>query len=303
MHKFCLLILCFLCSCKHTQEPTRFEGCAMTIPYCIQVGDPLTKKQNERIQGIILEIISQIHAVYNNWNPDSEISQLKKLPAYQPFQISEPLAQFLTFVGQIVERTEGRFDPTVDPLQHIWKKNLQNGVLPEQSILDSLIQATGWDHVHLEGKTFWKDEALTSLDLGAVAKGYAVDLMTEALQAEGFTSLYIEWGGEIRTVGKHPHHRPWTVGIEGLFPIPLENESIATSGTYIQNWSVDGISYTHIIDPRTCRPLQNCPITSVSVIAPTCAEADALATALMLFPSPEEARSWASIQGIRAFIW
>lgn len=275
----------------------------MTIPYCVQVGGRLTDEQTQTIHQVILETFAEIHAVYDNWNSDSEVAALGKLAAHQSVELSEPLAAFLAFVGQVVTLTEGRFDPTVDLLQHVWKDHLRAGSLPDPSQLAPLVQATGWHHVHLEGRTFWKDEPLTAIDLGGVAKGYAVDLILERLAEAGYGSLYVEWGGEIRTIGSHPAGRPWKVGIQGLDAIELNNSAIATSGSYIQNWTIDGTSYTHIIDPRTSEPLHDCPISSVSVIAPTCREADALATALMLFPSASAAQDWATAHGIRAYIW
>ncbi len=292
-----------LCGCNRSHTLTRFEGCAMTIPYCIQVGDQLTDEQLKEIQGVILKTFSEINTIYNNWNPDSEVALLGQLPAHQSITLSDSLAAFLAFVDEIVLRTEGRFDPTVDRLQHAWKEHLHAGELPQQATLAPLVQATGWCHVHLEGKLFWKDHALTAIDLGGVAKGYTVDLIAQRLALAGYGSVYVEWGGEIRTVGRHPEGRPWKVGIQGLDAIDLLDSAIATSGTYIQNWTIDGISYTHIIDPRTYEPLQASPISSVSVIASTCAEADALATALMLFPSVADAQNWAYSHGIRAYIW
>lgn len=275
----------------------------MTIPYCVQVGDRLSDEQTVQIQRLILDTFAEVNTIYNNWNPDSEVSRLGTLAAHQSIELSEPLTAFLRFVGQVVARTEGRFDPTVEPLQRVWKEHLRKGRVPERAQLAPIAQATGWHHIHLEGSSFWKDDALTALDLGGVAKGYTVDLIAERLDQAGYASIYVEWGGEIRTIGQHPEGRAWKVGIEGLSAIELSGAAIATSGSYIQNWTITGMTYTHIIDPRTGEPLHNCPISSVSVIAPTCAEADALATALMLFPSCAAAEAWASSQGIRSYIW
>ncbi len=294
-----LLLLIVLASCSQ-KHPTRFEGCAMTIPYCIQLGDPV---EEEQIQQIILDTFAEMNEIYNNWNPHSEVSQLRTLSAHQQVKLSDELAGFLAFVDTIVRQTEGRFDPTVEPLHLLWKENLREGHLPNSSAVTALQPSTGWSHLHLEGITFWKDDALTSLDLCGVAKGHAVDLLVERLAEAGYTSIYVEWGGEIRTQGQHPSGRPWRVAIYGSKNIDLSDVAIATSGSYLQNWIVDGESYTHIIDPQTGSPLKNSPITSVTVLAPTCAEADAYATALMLFPSIESAEVWATQRQIQAIIW
>lgn len=275
----------------------------MTIPYCVQIGGTLSEKEIASIETILLSTFSEIHQTYNNWNPDSEISKLNRLAAHQKIPLSTELASFLMYVERIVELTEGRFDPTVEPLLQLWKKCLKEGHLPPSQNLASLSSAIGWEKVHVENGIFWKEHSLTAIDLGGIAKGYAVDLLVERLRAAGYHHAYVEWGGEIRTIGQHPEQRPWKIGIQGLFSIDLVDTAIATSGSYVQNWTVDTISYTHIIDPQTKQPLQNVPISSVSVLAPTCVEADALATALMLFPSKVAAEKWALEKGLQAFIW
>ncbi len=147
---------------------------------------------------------------------------------------------------------------------------------------------------HLEENCFWKEKNETKLDLGGVAKGYGVDLILERLQENGFHNIYVEWGGEIRVAGRHPANRPWKIAILGGEEMELNDEAIATSGSYQQNWIIDGVLYTHITDPKTQKPLTNPPITSASVRTPTCMEADAIATALMLIPSIKKAEDWAA---------
>lgn len=275
----------------------------MTIHYCVQIADPLEEKDSVLIQDLIHSVFSHIHQIYDNWNPDSEISNLNQLPAYQKCPLSQELTSFLRCVDKIVRQTEGRFDPTVEPLQRLWKKCLNEGHLPPAGELATLSSAVGWDKVHVENGLFWKEHPLTALDLGGIAKGYAVDLLVETLLASGYKNLYVEWGGEVRTAGQHCEKRAWKIGIRGLKAIDLKDLSIATSGSYIQNWTIEGEVYTHIVDPRTKKPLHNSLISSVSVIAPTCYEADAFATALMLFPSKEEALEWAKERELHVYIW
>lgn len=263
----------------------------MTIPYCIQVGD--RSIDSCKVEETIRSAFSEIDAIYNNWNPDSEISQLNRLKAHHKAPLSTKLWAFLEKTDALVKKTEGLFDPTVAPLSHLWKDFLKKGELPPTALLTDREKAVGWSKIHLEKGLFWKENDETSLDLGAVAKGYGVDLLIEKLQSLGLKSLYVEWGGEIRTMGSHPQARPWRIGIAAASPINLTDRAIATSGTTYQLWHIDGGSYSHIINPLTKRPLCEPQITTISVIAPTCMEADALATALMLFPSTTSARNWA----------
>ena len=136
------------------------------------------------------------------------------------------------------------------------------------------------------------------------------DFAVESLNQAGFPDVFVEWGGEIRATGQHPDGRPWNIFISRLGDldprhaiafVSLNNEAIASSGDYLQNWTVrtGGLcssqnTYCHIMDPWTFQPLkiEKNTIASASVSAPTCAFADGLATAAMLFSSIEEAKAW-----------
>ena len=171
---------------------------------------------------------------------------------------------------RMTELSEGRFDPTIEPLQKLWKEHLAQGTVPSKPQIDALLPAIGWNKIHLSKGKICKDHDLTSLDLGGIAKGYCVDLLVERLNANGYPSIFVEWGGEIRTSGQHPDNRPWTIFIsrfgnpdpeKALAILTLRNQAIATSGDYIQQWKVqkentgEEAVYFHIIDPLTGQPL------------------------------------------------
>ena len=259
------------------------------------VHTPRTKKT----ETIVKKTFKQIDQIFNNWNPKSEISKLNQTPAYQRVEISNELAAFLHKVTEIVEITEGRFDPTVAPLVHMWKTHLKKREIPQKEKIDALKPAIGWDKVHLEGTTFYKDHPDTEIDLCSIAKGYTVDLLAERLGEHS----YVEWGGEIATNGSHPEGRKWRVQIVGGDVVEIEDNCIATSGTYLQKWEAEGKEYTHLVDPKTCTPLvYGEGVTSATVIGSSCMEADAIATSLMFFSTQEEARRWAEKFEVKAFI-
>lgn len=295
-----LFLLLLLTACNPTKAPLRFEGAAMSMPFTIQIGD--STKEEAHIEAILISTMNEINQIYNNWNPNSEISYLNRLGAYEKVTLSPELAQFLRRVGELVHLTEGRFDPTVAPLVHLWKTSLQSGAPPSQEEIENVLPAVGWQNVHLENDLFWKDHPSTSFDVGGVAKGYTVDLLLDRLNAAGYENIYVEWGGEIHTTGRHPDHRPWTISIPGLTTIQLHDEAIATSGTYYQNWTIDDVNYVHIIDPLTKQPLTDPEIVSASVLFPTCMEADAYATSLMVFSTKAEAERWAKEHNITVHI-
>lgn len=302
------LVILFLlavagCGRASPVQTTEFSGNAMTIDYRVVVGSALSQEQQKQVAHVIEESFQQIDAIYNKWNPKSELSQLNQLTSNTPQKLSPSLHEFLKFTGTIVALSDGRFDPTVETVQGIWKKHLEKGIMPPEKELQRLKEAAGWGKIHYEDGIFIKDHDETKLDLGGIAKGYAVDLIVENLGKEGYKNLYVEWGGEIRTLGKHPQNRPWKVFISRLEDtdpshaiaiVELADEAMATSGDYLQKWQVQDVEYFHVINPLTMAPLviTKESIGSASVTAKTCAFADGLATAAVTFPDKKTASMW-----------
>jgi thiamine biosynthesis lipoprotein len=212
----------------------------------------------------------------------------------------------------MVEISGGRFDPTVGPLEKLWREHLKEKKAPPIDKFQAAVDATSWKHIAIRNGQFQKDNGDTTIDLCAISKGLCIDWILERLQKKGFKDLFVEWAGEIRTSGEHPEKRDWTVQVDpglrmegkSMAPLPLHNAAIATSGDYSQRgWTLPAEAssdhqvhrYFHIIDPFTGQPLEktNYSIAAAVVIAPTCALADALATAAMLFPGRAEAEKWA----------
>lgn len=277
----------------------------MTIDYRISIGSPLSSKEIHSIQELIDQTFAEVNAIYNKWNPESELSRLNKAKAGERILISSEMAKLLTLTDQIVTLTEGRFDPTIEPLQHLWKSYLTVRQIPSDEEIRKISSAIGWNKIHFHHGVFYKDHDGTSLDLGGIAKGFCVDLIVERLNSVGYPNVFVEWGGEIRASGQHPDQRPWKIFISGLGSkdpdhaidtLALNNQAIATSGDYLQNWQVGNELYFHILDPKTLHPLkiEENSVASASVLANSCALADGLATAMMMFPNVNEANVWAN---------
>jgi len=291
---FFILFLLGGCSEAPVNCCSFFNGWAMTMPYHITIGKVVNKNEHLLIQSIVQSTFDEIDQTVNNWNSNSEVSLINRSPANTTHKISKHLNHLLTVCGKISVLSEGRFDPTIEPLTKLWKNATERGVKPDSEALEGIRKAIGWSHIHLASDILWKDESQTALDLCALSKGYCIDLITERLTLAGFEDLFIEWAGEIRASGGHPTGRKWTVQIEpNKEQITLTNGAIATSGDYAQAEWGDG--YFHIIDPISCSPMRKKPksIKAVTVIAPTCVLADSLATTLMLFQTKEEAAVWA----------
>jgi len=301
-----LFLFCFLCcsGCKNPPTLAIFEGVAMTVPYQILVGKALNSRECEQVHAIIEEVFCEIDRTYNKWNPASELSCINRADADIPIRLSEGLFVFLKRTESFVSLSQGRFDPTIEPLQQLWRAKLEDNTLPTAEEIASVSKAVGWHHICLErrsdGPYLIKTSARTALDLGGIVKGYAVDLLVESMQAAGFSNIFVEWGGEIRTSGYHPEGRPWRAYIahfedrrpeEALAVIELENGSIATSGDYLQQWTVAGTHFFHLFDPQALCPYRadHASVASVTVRASDCTTADAIATILLASRSLDEA--------------
>lgn len=286
-----LLVLLFVmvsCTKSPPKDPcTHFEGVAMTIPYALTVGKKLSSKEQTSIAELIDATFKEVHETFDNWNPNSEISRLNQAPKNTLIPLSPSLQDLLSLCSQIVTLSGGRFDPTVAPLEQVWRTSKN----PSAEELQTACDALGWNHISIHNGIFKKDSAETRLDLCAISKGLCIDWIVERLQKLGYTDLMVEWGGEFRAIGHHPANRDWVVLIDpglkvknqSMAPLPLRNCAMATSG------------YTPLIDPLTASPIEKTKysIASATVIAPTCALADALATAARLFHNRKEAESWA----------
>jgi len=314
------LFILLLSACKSPPSPivtkseyiTTFSGEAMTMKYKIIVGHPLENTSSQQISDLIMETFNEVDRIYNKWNPNSELSQLNKQKADIKTPLSPALHRLLKETDAIVLLSEGRFDPTIEPLQQLWYKHAQNGSIPNDAEIDAIAPAIGWNNIHFDESGFHKDHDLTQMDLGGIAKGLCIDLFIERLKDLSYRNCYVEWGGEIRASGQHPEGRPWTIFIsalsnenpdEAIDTLYLNDHAIATSGDYLQNWSIklpdeNGkhsiVTYFHIFDPKTLKPLEASheSIASASILAESCAMADGIATAVMLFGNVAEAEEW-----------
>lgn len=304
-----LLTLSFLTCCSQAPDDpvTHFSGIKMTIPYHIMIGSRLDHRKKVQAQKIIDDTFEEINRIFNKWNPHSEISSINNAEANFEHTLSPSLRQFLLQVDALVTETDGRFDPTVESAQQLWKTALARGERPTQSQIDRILPSLGWHRIHITQTGLWKENKNTTLDLGGIAKGYAIDLIALRLKESGFHNLYVEWGGDIAVKGRHPENRPWRVlvtkwGVPGdtRSVVELNDMAIASSGDYLQNWIIEEEAFTHIFNPITGSPLKITPhsICSVTVTASNCLVADAIATTAMLFETKTDAENW--LESIKA---
>lgn len=219
-----------------------------------------------------------------------ENSDISKLNRNESVEVDEHFANVFKSSKIIFEQTNGAFDPTIGAVVNAWDFGPEGKIVALDSIkIDSLMYSVGLEKVKLKEHRIIKERLNAYLDFNAIAKGYAVDVIGKFLESEQVTDYLVEIGGEIRSLGINKEKGMiWKVGIDEpnfdgsqsiLKAIVLNNESMATSGTYRKFKTDDkGNRYAHIIDTKTGYPSKT-NVLSVSVIAEDCMTADAYATA------------------------
>jgi thiamine biosynthesis lipoprotein len=236
--------------------------------------------------------------------------------AHRTVTLDERIIDLLLYAKEMHEKTRGNVNIAMGSVLSVWheyrEKGLddpKNAALPPMDTLEQAALHTDIDLVEIDrenGTVTLPDPALR-LDVGAIAKGYAVEMIAQALEANGTGSYVLNVGGNVRTVGSKPDGSPWLIGIENPDEyaddpyaeyIRLAGESVVTSGSYQRYYFVDGKNYHHIIDPETLMPAEG--YLSVSVICKSSAEGDALSTALFCMSLEEGLALIDSIEGAEA---
>jgi len=252
----------------------------------------------DEINQIARRELEAVDARMSTYRDDSELEELNRAAGGVPHEVSPELLRVLLAARWVGEATRGTFDITVAPLVDAWGfgPNGRPATIPTDATLAGLRKLTGWKQLEINEADSTVRKATTDVrcDLSGIAKGYAVDRVSEALSAAGWGDHMVEVGGEVRASGVNRLGKPWRIGIErpvagggGLMrAVALRDLAMATSGDYRNYFEQDGVRYTHIIDPRTGKPIRH-RLASVSVVEEDCMTADGFATGLMVLGENE----------------
>ncbi len=289
-----LLLLPVLSGCRPTPSTGRCGGQTMGTTWSLTSIGRATDGSPVQAE------LDRLERIFSTWREDSEVSRFNRHPSDVPFEVSPELLSVVTLARDIHHRSGGAFDPTVGPLV------AAAGFGPPSLADASARPDFGMIEADPSSGTLRKQRQGVMLDLSAVAKGYAVDAIAKRLAAAGHDNFLLEIGGELRACGRGPDGDGWTVGVQDpsgaagrtTSTVILRDESIATSGTYLQRGAEPDGSSSHIIDPRTRQPVGHGTV-SVTVIAPDAARADGWATALLVL-GREAGREIADREGLEA---
>jgi|TARA_Y100000031_G_C8190271_1_gene371054 thiamine biosynthesis lipoprotein len=287
-------ILGFL-SCQDKSEPFEIKGYTMGTTYSIvYIQDQFTIGK-ARIQHKVDSVLNRLNQQMSTYIADSEISKFNSIKNTNTVTISSEFSEVVHRAQDVSRLSKGVFDITIMPLVRLWGFGpgiKGNHTIPSEKEIDKVKKNIGFEQLISFQNTIKKLNPEIEIDLNAIAKGFAVDCISDLLETLKIDNYLVEVGGEIRCGGKKKDGKSWTVGIDKPelenqmdrrieTVLNVSNSAVATSGDYRNFFKIDDIIYSHVINPNTGFPVQN-RVASATVIAPHCTEADAWATALLV---------------------
>lgn len=288
----------------------------MGTTYHIKISDSFKMVSIEEVRKKIKDLLEQINILMSTYRKDSEISKLNIWRSNGWYLLDAKTYFVLKRALQISLETNGAFDITIGPLVNLWGFGAKRAKIqdpPSSDQIKSMLRDTGSNNLELHPNIskIRKKRPKIYLDLAAIAKGYGVDIISDYLTGLNLHNHMVEIGGEVRLSGfKNPtDQQKWRIAIEVPNPklrqkgriFELQDISMATSGDYRNFFKYNGKRYSHTIDPRTGYPVSH-NLTSVTVFADNCMDADAYATAINVMGF-EEGMKWANENGVKSILY
>lgn len=305
-----LIIFSLFISCEKSPEIYTIHGKTMGTTYMVKF---VTNESPELdvIREKIDTKLDKINMLMSTYINDSELQKFNTSQDHNWFKISNETLLVIKKAIEVSKQTDGEYDITAGPLINLWgfgpnKKPIKVPSLQEITETKSKI---GFDKINIneENSSINKTTDIF-VDLSSLAKGYGVDEISRVMKDLNFPNHLVEIGGEMKASGTKPNNKKWTVAIEKPLagtrkisrPVELENMSIATSGDYRNFFEFDGKRFSHIISPKTGKPIEH-NLASVTVIMDDCMSADAWATAFLVLGA-KKAVEIANKIGIAAYL-
>ena len=276
------IILLLIMGCNPTPRYQKAEGMIWNTLYHITYEGPSELKDS------VIPVLEEMGKSLSIFDPGSIVSRLNVADS---LEVDEKFRTVYDKSLEIYRLSKGNFDPTVSPLITAWGFGIGHKASSDTLAIDSILNFVGIEKTHRSGKMILKDDKRIQFNFSAIAKGYGCDAVGEMFKRNGVNDYMIEIGGEVVVSGRSPSGNDWRISIdtpvfdieashEAALVISITDKGIATSGNY-RNFKIEnGEKLAHTISPTSGRPFFS-EILSATVVAPTCMEADALATACM----------------------
>ncbi|MBS0846857.1 FAD:protein FMN transferase ApbE [Citrobacter sp. JGM124] len=270
-----------------------------------------------QVQGLREKIQAQLDAddmLMSTWKKDSALSRFNQFKGTTPYPVSEGMSDIITMALRIGAKTHNTMDITVGPLVDLWGFGPHKAPerTPDEEQINATKALTGLEHlrvINASGQQ-WLQKSLPelSVDLSTIGEGYAADHLAKLLEQNGISRYLVSVGGTVVTRGMNPQGKAWRVAIQKPTDremaiqalVDINGHAISTSGSYLNYYELDGKRISHIIDPRTGRPITH-NLVSVSVIGTTAMEADGWDTGLMVLGT-EKAKQVAEKEGLAVYL-
>jgi len=235
-----------------------------------------------------IDEVKRIESLLTEFSETSQTALINQHAGIQPVFVDEEVYRLIKRSKELSALTQGAFDITCGPLKRLYNFKGDTFQLPDTARINNVLGKIGSDKIQLkEPNRVFLDKPGMHIAFGAIGKGYAADMVKRKLIEGGVTRGVINASGDLTAFGRRLDGSMWKVGIANpddpakvLFWLSVENASVATSGNYEQYFEVDGIRYSHNIDPRTGLPVKG--IKSVTILSPSAELSDALATAVTI---------------------
>ena len=309
----CYFAVVLLAGCQGDDRLAEYElaGPVMGTSFSVKLVDPPVNVGRDELGQRIEARLEAIEARFSTYRPSSEVSRLNNRLVTEPIRVSAELCSVVEAAIGISRRTNGAFDITVGPLVNLWGFGPDGDRVspPSDDTVAEARASVGYQMLETdcESPTIRKALPGVYIDLSAYVKGYAVDQIAAILDDSDIANYLVEIGGELRMRGHNAERKNWAIAIEEPTDdarivqsvIHISDSAVATSGDYRNFFEHAGIRYSHTIDPRTGRPVAHAAA-AVTVVDDTAADADALATALLVL-GPDEGLALAEHENIAAY--
>ena len=287
-----------------------FEKAEMGLPFRVTLY-AADEAQAKAAADAAFERIAVLNSVFSDYDPESELSRLSRTSGSgKAVPVSRDLWNVLERARALSERTDGAFDVTVGPLVNVWRRARRKQELPGAELIAEMKARVGWQQMKLDpaARTVELTKPDMRLDLGAIAKGYAIDAALAVLRERGITSALVGGSGDMAAGEPPPGEAGWKIEVAALDApgappaqvVFLKNSAIATSGDVFQHVEIGGVRYSHIVDPHTGLGLTDHSL--VTILAAACITADSLATAVSVLGPERGLRLVEETPGIAAHL-
>jgi len=279
---FAMLSLPFLSSCSGTSSAALHKSSRLLLGTLVEVSIPGNPEKAASAAQAVFDEIKRIEDLTSFHKP-SALTAINDAAGAGPVKADAELLGLIATSMRTAEKTGGAFDPTVGALSRLWSFSAGEPRLPERSEIDDALTRVGWNRVRVDppAQTIGLSKKGMALDLGGIAKGYALDRAREVLKEHGIADALVNAGGDVLVMGEKEPGKPWRVGVqdprnprEVVAVVAVKDRIILTSGDYERFFDKDGKRYHHILDPKTGYPAEG--VQSVTSVATSGVQAEPL---------------------------